>query len=169
MVAGSVQKIPFWKMCWRFTKVCMIIDAHKPVGQLTGKCFLECPKSHRARRYANLKPPFVYITCLQTKYRSIDLSNYVATESSFWKLRCGNRFLNKTTSCKNAWDTVTIFWLNWPAYWWYLSWAQRDHLTSPYQIIHKHHAHKLGGNPLNGGEGGVSIIFHRRVTSSYLK
>ena len=24
----------------------------------------------------------------------IDLNNYVATESSFWKLRCGNRFLN---------------------------------------------------------------------------
>ena len=30
--------------------------------------------------------------------------------------------------------------------------------------IHKDHAHKLGRTTLNGGEGGVSIIFHRRVT-----
>ena len=143
MVAGSVQKSRFWKICRRFTKVCMIIDAHKPVGQLTGKCFLECSKSHRVRRYANLKPPFVYMFADQTD-RSIDLNNYVATESSFWKLRCGNRFLNKTTSCKNTWDTVTIFWLNWPAYWWYRSraqpgaLAQRDPLTSPYQIFYRY-------------------------------
>lgn len=45
-----------------------------------------------------------FFTCLQTKYRSIGL---IMSLQCFlivsWKLRCGNRLLNKTTSsCKNT-------------------------------------------------------------------